>query len=147
MSKLAVPEVKEGLESSKLVSKLVTKIEIKPCPQSSDGAFRWSHGQTQDIMVNELDYNYDVGSVSYPFVKIDSTHDFFSRVVYREHLRERENFDIETSIDRLSIDSTGAHWLHLDQANLEAQLKDESARCIDARAVAIRPSSGSADTT
>lgn len=90
MSKLAVPEVKEVLESSKLVSKLVTKIEIKPFPQSRDGAFRWSHGQMQDIVVNELDYNYDVGSVSYPFVKIDSTHDFSSRVVYREHLRERE---------------------------------------------------------
>lgn len=147
MSKLAIPEVKEGPEFSKLESTLVTNTEIKPRPQSRDGAFRWRHGQTQDTEVNELDYNYDVDTNSYPFVTIDSLHDSFSGVLYHEHFRKSENFDIETSIDCLSIDSTGAHWLELDQAGLEAQLKDSSARCINVPAVAISPQSGPAANT
>jgi hypothetical protein len=135
MSKLAIPEVKEGPEFSKLESTLVTNTDIKPRPQSKDGNFKWRHGGTQDVEVNELDYNYNVDTDSYPFATTDSIHDTFSGVMYHEHLRKSENFDLETSIDCLSVDAMGAHWLPLDQSSLETLLKDASVRCINVPAI------------
>lgn len=147
MSKLAIPEVKEGPEFSKLESTLITNTEIKPRPQSRDGAFKWRHGQAQDTEVNELDYEYDVDTDSYPFATIDSLHDSFSGIMYHEHFRKSENFDIETSIDCLSVDHAGAKWLQLDQSSLETQLRDASTRCINVPAISMTPSPGPAMTT
>lgn len=139
MSKVIIPEVKEGPEFSRLESTLVTNTEIKPRPQSKDGNFKWRHAIPQDTEVNELDYQYDVDTDSYPFAAIGSVHDSFSGVMYSEHLRKRENFDIETTIDCLSVDGAGAKWLQLDQSSLERLLKDTSDRCINVPAIATHP--------
>jgi hypothetical protein len=147
MSKFVIPEVKEGPEFSRLETTLVTNTEIKPRPQSKDGAFKWRHGETQDTEVNELDYAYDVDTDGFPFAPIDSVHDMFSGVLYYEHLRKMENFNIETAIECLSIDGTGADWLQLDQSSLETLLKDASDRCVSVPAISTTPQVDQSTTT
>ncbi len=147
MPALAIPDVKEGPEFSKLESTLVTNTEIKPRPVSKDGAVKQRHGSAQDAEVNELDYTYDVDTSVYPFATIGSLQDMLSGIMYQEHLRKPENFSIGTSLDCLSVESTGATWLQHDHFSLETLLKDASERCINVPVVGQTSPADPAATT
>lgn len=133
----AIPDVKDGPEFSKLEATLVTE-EIKARPISKDGQHKWRHAEGNEDEVNELEYEYDVDTTRYPFSAIDSIHDMFSGVMYREHLSKHANFDIETSIECLSVDSNGPKWLTLNQSSLSALLEDASERSCNVAALSLQ---------
>lgn len=129
-----IPDVDDGPEFSKLEATLVTE-EIKARPISRDGQHKWRHAEGNEDEVNELDYDYDIDTTRYPFSVIDSFQDMFAGLMYREHLSKFANFDVETSLDCLSVDSHGPRWLKLNQSSLSALLKDASERSINVSAI------------
>jgi hypothetical protein len=133
----AVPDVEDGPEFSKLEATLVTE-EVKARPISRDGQHKWRHGQGNEDEVNELDYNYDVDTTRYPFSAIDSVHDMFSGIMYRDHMDKDGNFDVETSIECFSVDTDGPKWLALDQDSLSALLRDANERSINVPALSLQ---------
>lgn len=138
----AIPEVKDGPEFSKLEATLVTE-EIKARPISKDGEHKWRHADGNEDEVNELDYDYNVDTTHYPFSAIDSVHDMFSGVMYRENLSKHANFDLETSVECLSVDSNGPKWTTLNQSSLSTLLRDASERSINVPALTLQQPSDS----
>jgi hypothetical protein len=130
----AVPEVEDVPEFSKLESTLITT-QIEPRPISKDGQHVQRHAEAIDKTVNELDYNYEIDTGQYPLATIDSAQDLFSSVLYHEHLRKDGNFGSITSLECLSVDSSGAQWLQLDEASLQEVLHTASQRCINVPAI------------
>ncbi|KAJ4989324.1 argininosuccinate lyase [Stagonosporopsis vannaccii] len=129
-----IPDVEDGPEFSKLEATLVTE-EIEARPISRDGQHKWRHAEGHEDEVNELNYDYNVDTTCYPFSAIDSLQDMFSGLMYREHLSKHANFDAETSIECLSVDSQGPRWLKLNQNSLSALLRDASERSINVSAI------------
>jgi hypothetical protein len=142
----AVPDVEDGPEFSKLEATLVTE-EVKARPISRDGQHKWRHGQGNEDEVNELDYDYNVDTTRYPFSAIDSIHDMFSGVMYRDHMDKDGNFDVETSIECFSVDTDGPKWLTLDQDNLSALLRDANERSINVSALSLQQQSDPRQTS
>ncbi|KAF2735085.1 hypothetical protein EJ04DRAFT_492412 [Polyplosphaeria fusca] len=109
-------------EFSRLEATIVTD-DIPHRPISRDGQHVQRHADETDLLVNELDYDYNVNMGDYPFAQLDSVQDLFSGVLYQGLLNNPGNFEKETSIECFSIQERGPEWLRLDESGLRDLVK------------------------
>lgn len=136
-AKHAIPEAQDIPK----VPKLAETSGITPRSPSQDGRHVQQHVEPDGLTVNELDYDYDVNTIKYPFANIDSIQELLSGVIYHSHLRKAENFTKETNIDCFMVQKNEAAWLHLDDERLRATVKVASERCIQVPAISRSESS------
>lgn len=92
---------------SKLEASLVdTKVEQRPNSRAQNDVDR--HAQKEDLKVNELDFDFDIGVNNYPLDNLGSLQQVFDAVQCHQHLRRTENFSLETNVDCLYVDSQKA---------------------------------------
>ncbi|KAL1597228.1 hypothetical protein SLS60_008810 [Paraconiothyrium brasiliense] len=145
-SSYAIPDVKDGPQFSKLESTLVSA-NPAPRPISKDGQHVFRHHNNEDVIVNELDFNFDVRPDEWPLANIESVQDLFSGVVYREHISKEENFSAETAIECLQANGDGSEWLSLNHFKLEDVLDGARGRALQTSTTTMPPKSGMGTTT
>ncbi|KAJ5208876.1 hypothetical protein N7449_003255 [Penicillium cf. viridicatum] len=91
---------------SKLEATLVhTEVERRPNSISQDGVNR--HAETSDLVVNDLDFGFDLGTDHYPLGDLRSLQQVFDAVQYHQHLEQEENFSLATRVECFKVDSQG----------------------------------------
>jgi len=80
------------------------------------------HSQNPGDIVNELGFDYNLGSDHYPLGCLRSLQDVFSAVQHEEHLSKRENFSNATAVECFKVQHNGSQWLMLDEASLDRKL-------------------------
>jgi hypothetical protein len=126
---------------SKLEATLVhTEVERRPNSISQDGVNR--HAETTDLVVNELDFNFELDTHHYPLGNLRSLQQVFDAVQYHHHLEQEENFSRTTRVECLKVDSQGGgrsldhivsilganmiyhiEWRTLDEASMDQLLQ------------------------
>ncbi|KAJ5507662.1 hypothetical protein N7527_009805 [Penicillium freii] len=107
---------------SKLEATLVhTEVERRPNSISQDGVNR--HAETSDLVINELDFDFDLGTDHYPLGDLRSLQQVFDAVQYHQHLEREENFSLATRVECFKVDSQGGEWRTLDETNMDQLLQ------------------------
>jgi len=80
------------------------------------------HSQIPGEIVNELEFDYNLGSNHYPLGCLRSLQDVFSAVQHEEHLSRPENFSNATAVECFKVQRNTSEWLVLDEASLDRKL-------------------------
>ncbi|KAJ6138375.1 hypothetical protein N7471_004861 [Penicillium samsonianum] len=108
---------------SKLEATLVhTEVERRPNSISQDRVNR--HAETSDLVVNELDFDFDLATDHYPLADLRSLQQVFDAVQYHQHLEREENFSLATRVECFKVDSQGGEWRTLDETNMDQLLQN-----------------------
>lgn len=76
----------------------------EPRPMSRDQ----SHGLEDSLKLNDLEYEFDVTSNSYPLQGVSSLLDLFSGIQYHQVWKKEENFSPVSQLECLKLNENGA---------------------------------------
>lgn len=91
---------------SKLEATLVST-DVAPRPNSRRMNDVYRHAEKSDLNVNELDFEYSLGSNHYPLGNLRSLQQAFHAVQFHHHFANSRNFSDQTSIECLDVTADG----------------------------------------
>ncbi|KAJ5918513.1 hypothetical protein N7466_010505 [Penicillium verhagenii] len=99
---------------SRLEASLVNaEVEKRPNSRSQNDVDR--HAEKTDLVVNELDFDFDLDTTNYPLGNLSSLQQVFDAVQCNHHLKNENNFSPVSRVECLNVDSQGGEWQTLDE--------------------------------
>lgn len=107
---------------SKLEASLAhTEVAQRPNSRSQNGVYR--HSEPSDLFVNELDFDFDLGTGHYPLDDLKSLQQVFDAVQCHRHLEKEDNFSVGTRVECLRVNSQGGEWSTLNEDSMDNLLQ------------------------